>query len=210
MKAINVAVLGFFLILVLLFPLLVGCVSQKPVEKTWARALLVIAPSNFRDEELFFTKEELEKSGVEVDIASKTPGIKTGMLGARVVANLGLNDINLSKYDAVVFIGGSGVPVYYSDNQVLNLAREAYNKGKIVAAICLAPGILAYAGILQGKNATIWDDGTGRYISILTSNGANYVDKEVVISGKVITANGTKAASAFGEEIVKKLKEQHI
>ncbi len=43
-----------------------------------AKVLLIIAPERFRDEELFLTKEELEKDGHETVIASTVKGICPG------------------------------------------------------------------------------------------------------------------------------------
>ena len=194
------------LALVLLAVSLVGCTgNQRVIQAASGRhsVLLVIAPQNFRDEEYFYTMEALEDAGIHVDTASKTPGVKRGMLGGHALANLGLSKIDIKNYDAIVFIGGSGVPVYYHDKQALELAKEAYQQGKIVGAICLAPGILAYAGILKNKTATIWDNGSGRYTQILKSNGARYVKRDVVVDGKIVTANGTQAAREFGDTIAR-------
>jgi protease I len=40
-------------------------------------------------------------------------------------------------------------------------------------------------------------------VKILTENGARYVDENVVVDGKMITANGPSAAGKFGEEVLK-------
>ena len=81
-------------------------------------------------------------------------------------------------------------------------------KQKILAAICIAPAILAKAGVLEGKNATVWSSVLDKGpIKILEENGANYVEKDVVVDGNIITANGPQAASEFGRKIVEILKE---
>lgn len=167
------------------------------------KALLIIAPKNFRDEELFHTKEELEKAGAEVIIASSKIGNIRGMLGGTAKAELDLRSVRVEDFDAIIFIGGSGASAYYEDPQAHQIAKEAVQQSKVLAAICIAPGILAKAGVLKGKKATIWN---GDFVEILERNGARYTGKSVEIDGKIITANGPPAARDFGRAIVKAIR----
>ena len=77
--------------------------------------------------------------------------------------------------------------------------REAADQGKVVAAICAGPGILAHAGVMKGKRATAYRGGPS---SALKENGATYTGKKVEVDGKFITGNGPKASSGFGRAIV--------
>jgi len=169
--------------------------------------LLIIAEQNFRDEELLNTKAELEKAGFSTTIASKSMGIKKGMLGATANAELSLSEVKVDDYRAVVFIGGQGSSQYFNDAESLNIAKSAVLQSKIVAAICIAPIILANSGMLKGKNATVWDSGDGTFISKLEAKEANYINQAVVRDGNIITANGPAAAKQFGKEIVSALKQ---
>ena len=166
------------------------------------KVLLVIAPSNFRDEELFDSKAALEQSGIETTIASRQTGTITGMLGGKAEATLALADVNPADFDAVVFIGGTGASAYFEDAKARQIAKEAVSQGKIVAAICIAPSILANAGLLKGKNATAFDSEAGN----LQAKGANYTGKAVTVDGKLITGIGPSAAKQFGQEIAKALE----
>jgi len=168
------------------------------------KALLVIAPQNFRDEEYFDTKQVLEQQGVAVTTASRNAGEVTGMLGRTAMADISLDDVRAADYDAVVFIGGNGAQVYFSDSTTHAIAVTASEAGKIVAAICIAPVILANAGLLQGKRATCWN---GEFASQIEVGGAEYTGENVVRDGMIITANGPAAAKDFGAEIVKALAE---
>ncbi|MEM2674590.1 MAG: DJ-1/PfpI family protein, partial [Candidatus Hadarchaeales archaeon] len=84
----------------------------------------------------------------------------------------------------------------------LSLAKEAAELGKKVCAICIAPVILANAGLLENRKATVWD---GEFRRMLEEKGAKYVNKSVVVDGNIITANGPGAASEFGRTIAKEL-----
>ena len=162
--------------------------------------LMIIAPENFRDEELFHTKEELEKVS-KVTIASKVVGEVTGMLGGKAVSEISINDVNVYNYDAIVFVGGSGASVYFLDSYALKIARDAFDSGKIVAAICIAPSILANAGILAGKKTTSYPTEKNNLID----NGANYTGKPVEVDGKIVTGVGPQAAHEFGKAIAELL-----
>ena len=77
------------------------------------------------------------------------------------------------------------------------MARSFAEAGKVVAAICIAPVILARAGLLKGKRATVFPDG----IPELEKAGAVYTAQSVERDGRIITGNGPEAAEAFGREI---------
>jgi protease I len=168
-----------------------------------ARALLIAATRNFRDEELLFTEEELKRAGIATTIASEKPGKITGMFGATATAEIALADVKVGDYDAVVFIGGSGASAYFNNKRALSIASEASKKGKKVCAICIAPVILANAGVLKGKRATVWN---GDFIRRLEAMGATYTGKSVEVDGDIITGNGPEAAREFGRTIAKVLR----
>jgi len=165
--------------------------------------LMVIAQDMFRDEELFETKEELEKAGNTVKVASRELKFCNGNQGGEVMPDLALKDVNLTEYDALVFVGGGGAKEYFEDKTVHEMAKKADSDGKIIAAICIAPVILAKAGLLFGKNATVFPTGAPDIIH----KGAHYTEEDVTVDGNVITANGPKSARAFGMEIAKMLLE---
>ena len=164
------------------------------------KVLMVIAPQNFRDEEYFDTKGVLSKRA-EVVTASTTTDQARGMLGGTATPDITLEEANVDEFDAVVFVGGVGAKVYFDSSRAKSIAREAFEKGKVVAAICIAPTVLANAGVLKGKNATVWND--QGLISNLQEKGGKFLKQPVVADGKVITAEGPHAARAFGEEIAK-------
>jgi protease I len=125
----------------------------------------------------------------------------TGKVGTKVKVDITLDQVKVPDYDAIVFVGGPGSFDYHHDPKAHRIAQEAVREGKILAAICGAPPILGYAGVLKGKKATMFDD-TGD----LSKCGATYTGKGVEIDGKIITATGPETAKAWGEAIIKTLK----
>jgi len=167
------------------------------------KVLMIIALENFRDEELLHPKEELERAGASITITSTKITPARGVLGATVTPDIKLDQVKVDDYDAVVFVGGPGSSIYFNDSRALSIASEAFKKGKITCAICIAPVTLANAGVLKGKQATVWN---GDLIDKIEGKGAKYVGKPVVVDGKIITANGPAAAREFGRTIAKALK----
>ena len=170
-----------------------------------AKVLFVIAQKDFRDEELFETKEVLEQAGIQCEVASVKKELAVGMLGAKVMPDLLVKDAK-TDYDAIAVVGGQGAPALAEHKEVLDLIKKFEREGKVVASICLAGIVLAKAGVLKGKRATVWSSPDYQEpINILKSNGAIYEDKGLVQDDKLITACGPKFAKKFGEAIKKSL-----
>jgi len=166
------------------------------------KAVMIVAYENFRDEEYLTPKKILKERGVEVKTASNKIGKAKGTGGVEAEVDLLVKDIHPDDFDAVIFIGGQGA-LENLDNQIsYNLARTAVEKRKILAAICVSPVILAKAGALKGRQATVWSSLVEqRPVKVLEANGAKYQNKAVVVDGKIITADGPAAAQEFGEKI---------
>ena len=165
------------------------------------RVLFVLAPNDFRDEEFFEPKNVLESKGIIVEVANSTGNTSRGTLGGRAEPNTTLDKVIVNDYDSIVFAGGPGCTVYFENKRAINIAKEAYFKGKIVCSICLATGILANAGLLKDKKAT----GFSSTKDMIESNGGTFTGKGVEISGRIITAAGPKNATEFGNAILKAL-----
>jgi protease I len=165
--------------------------------------VMIIAPENFRDEELLHTKEILESHDINVTVASKGVSKSKGSLGATVDVDKDIIDVKVNEYDAVVFVGGPGTHVYFNNETALGIARDFYESQKITAAICIAPVILANAGVLDGKKATVFPSGKDD----IMAKGADYTGEQVTQDGKVITGNGPAAAKEFGKLIAKELSK---
>jgi protease I len=166
------------------------------------KILMIIAPQNFRDEELFIPKKIFEDNGYDVEVACSSLKTAKGMLGARYKPELLLSKVRVEKYQAIILVGGSGSVVYFNNKIVHRIVRNAVKEHKVVGAICLAPCILAKAGVLKGKKATVWYSAK----NCLIENGAIYTGRGVEKDGNIITASGPLAAKQFAYTILKSLK----
>ncbi len=177
--------------------------SAAPAAQTAKAALMIIPPSSFQDEEFVGTRRALELAGVEVVVASSRQGTLPGMLGGSIQADLLLNQANVDNFNAVIFIGGLGAVEYFSSPVAQNLARQAFTRHKVLAAIGTAPTILANAGVLRGARATAYISEQQR----LTFAGANYTGNPVEKDGLTVTATGPLAVGPFAKAILEGLAE---
>ncbi|MCU6340254.1 DJ-1/PfpI family protein, partial [Enterobacter quasiroggenkampii] len=76
------------------------------------KALFIIPPERFNEDELFQPKAALEQAGVNVPIASPTTGEITGDFQGKATAEVIFSDVSATDYDVVAVIGGSGTNDY--------------------------------------------------------------------------------------------------
>lgn len=165
-----------------------------------ATVVMILAPEGFQDQEYGDPRAVLEAAGHKVRTAS-TAREAVGKFGLHVAVDLLLDEVKPEEFDAIVFVGGPGTPVYFEDASAHQLAHAFYDQGKLTTAICAAPGILAHAGLLKGKKATSWPGVT----ELIQSKGGQPTDQPVEEDGLLITADGPSSAKAFGERIAARL-----
>jgi protease I len=168
------------------------------------KIVMVIAAGDFRDEEYFEPKAVFEKNGYSVATASTVLDVVSGVKGGAVKPDILLKDVKPSNFDAIVFVGGSGAEQYWDDPVAHALAKDFLKGVKITSAICIGPVILARAGVLRNKKATVFESESGQ----LADYGSQYTGKDVESDGLIITAAGPFAAKEFGEKIVAALSKQ--
>ncbi|MBI4532621.1 MAG: DJ-1/PfpI family protein [Candidatus Melainabacteria bacterium] len=171
------------------------------------KVLMVIAPDQFRDEELLEPKQALINEGAHVVVACRSLLEAKGMLGAKVKPDMHLKDVKSQDFDGVTVVGGMGSPTYlWEDKDLHKLLQEMHKANKVVSGICLSGAVLARAGVLTEKNATVWP--MPESIKALEEGKAHYQKQPVVQDGNIITAVGPDAVKEFGQAIVNGLSRQ--
>ncbi|MFT3836982.1 MAG: DJ-1/PfpI family protein [Myxococcaceae bacterium] len=166
--------------------------------------LMVVAAVNFRDEELLDPKDALEEAGHHVTLASVARGKCSGVKGFQVPATVALAKADAGDYGAVVFAGGEGARTLFDDPHAQRLAKQMIAQQKVVGAICIAPVILARAGVLVHRHVSVFP--TER-IEIAEA-GAFPMSAPVTVDGNLITANGPAASMAFADALVTALAQR--
>jgi protease I len=171
------------------------------------KIVMVVAFKDFRDEEYFIPKSIFEKAGAEVITASNKKGEALGADGGQASIDYLIQDLDLSRYQAVIFVGGPGCLANLDNDDSYKLAKETVVQHKLLGAICVSPVILARAGILKNKKATVWSSDMDKSaVEILRENGAQYLPDDVVHDGLIVTSNGPEAAEKFANALVEELK----
>ena len=175
--------------------------AQKVVGLAGKRILMVLAPKDFRDEEYQYPYNAFVGGGASVTIASTKPGKLRGVGGTEVEATEAASAADPGRFDAVVFVGGPGMVAYLDDAGFVGLAGKARSANRLIGAICVAPAILANAGLLKGVPATAFPD----QLELLKASGAQVAGKHVVVAGDTITADGPDAADEFAQALAEAL-----
>ena len=137
---------------------------------------------------------------MEVTVAGLKEGAISGAHSVRVTPDTLIDKVSADDFDVIVLPGGSpGYANLGKSEKVLKLVREMHERNKYVTAICAAPSVLAKAGVIQGKRATIFPG----MEDALT--GAQYSKDRVVIDGRIITSQGPGTAMEFAIKLVEVL-----
>jgi len=167
-------------------------------------ALFLIAKENFRDEELFEPKKILETAGIKTVITSIEAGTAKGSRGGTTEIDLPIRDVHIEEFDVLILIGGPGAVALANYEEVINLVKKAKELNKKLAGICIAPYILAKAGVLKDKKATSFPGEPA--ISEFLKQGVTRVQEPIVEDENLITADGPHSAKDFGQKIISMLE----
>ena len=165
------------------------------------KILIVIPPTQFRDEEFFEPKKILQDEGATIVVASTTTArICRGMKGGTAEADISIADAKADDYAGLVLCGGSSVPEFlWNDKKLQELVTAMAAAGKVVAAICLATVVLAKAKLLASREATVYF--LPEAIQELKDAGAKYVKETLLIHNNIILAEGPPDSQRFGQAI---------
>lgn len=168
------------------------------------KALFIIPPERFNEDELFQPQQALENAGVEVTIASTKTGEITGDYQGVTNAEVIFSNVSASDYDLVAVIGGSGTNDYLWGNQeLLDYLKQAYEQKILVTGICAGAVTVVKTGLLSGREATCYP--VDVQINELKANDVEYIVQHVVAHDDIITGDGPDGAKEFGESLVKAL-----
>jgi protease I len=170
--------------------------------------VLMLATDGFEESELFEPRQALLDAGAQVTLASiKTDpitGETGGEKGKSVTPDTTLDQIELDQFDALVLPGGVGNPdKMRMEPKAVEIVRAFMDSGRLVAAICHAPWLLAEADVVAGRRLTSWPS----IRTDLANAGADVVDQEVVTDGNLITSRKPDDIPAFNRAVIAALED---
>ena len=175
-------------------------------KKITGKKIAILATDGFEQVELTDPKASLEQAGATVDVISIKPGQIKGWdytdWGESVKVDHLVNEVKPSDYDALVLPGGQINPDNLRiDKSAVAFIKQFVESGKPVAAICHGPWGLVEADVVRGKTITSWPS----IHTDLNNAGANWVDREVVQDGNLITSRKPEDLPAFSNKLIETL-----
>jgi protease I len=158
----------------------------------------------YEDSELRVPYENLRQEGHEVVVVGREANKEyQGKKGKdRVRSDTSIRDVSSGDFDALVIPGGYAPDKLRTDPSMVALVRNLFDAGKPVAAICHAGWVLAEAGVVDGRTVTSWPS----IKTDLVNAGANWVDREVVEDGNLITSRGPQDLDPFCQAISRQIQ----
>jgi protease I len=165
----------------------------------------VLVEDLYENLELWYPVLRLREEGAQVFVVGPKAGeTYKSKEGYPAKADKSAEEISADEIDAVIVPGGYAPDRMRRHEAMVKLVREAAQKGKIVAAICHGGWMLAEADVVCGRTVT-------SFFAIKTdliNAGANWVDKEVVRDGNIITSRVPSDLPAFMRTIIEALAEK--
>ena len=167
------------------------------------RRVAILATDGFEESELFEPKKALENAGAKVNIIS----IKSGDIkawnkkewGKSIHVDSLVEDASSTQFDALMIPGGVMNPDQLRNNdKAVEFVKAFVKEGKPIASICHGPQVLIETGMTKGKTMTSWSS----LKTDLTNSGANWVDKEVVVDGNLVTSRCPDDIPAFNKKMI--------
>jgi protease I len=167
------------------------------------KKIAIPVESLFNTFEFWYPYYRLKEAGADVTVVgSGSADTYTGKPGTEVKVDVGVEQVSSDDFDGMVIPGGYAPDIMRRYPKMVQLVKDLFDGGKVVAAICHAGWMLASAKILQGKTVTsffaIKDD--------LVHAGAEWVDQEVVVDGNLITSRTPDDLPAFMRAVIAALK----
>jgi protease I len=167
--------------------------------------VLIFVENGFEDREFMYPYYRLQEAGYEVKVVGpKAKEGYRGEYGLTATSDFAPQDVTIDDYAAIIVPGGRAPDRMRINEGLVDLARAAAQKGKVVAAICHGAQLLIEADVVRGKKATC-------YASVATdlkNAGGNYQDSSVVVDGNLVTSRFPADLPYFCQKTLEVLRGQ--
>ncbi|MBR5905926.1 MAG: DJ-1/PfpI family protein [Bacteroidales bacterium] len=175
----------------------------------------IFLADGFEDVEALATNDVLRRGGIDVNIISiydetsveSSHGITVE--ADQILENVNLGAAGTTQADVMIFPGGMpGTRNLAACEPLMEAMKAHYAAGGTVAAICAAPGLVIsqLGDALKGKEVTCFDG----FEANLEAEGAVFVPRPAVRSGRVITGRSAGHAVSFALEILGLLAPEKV
>ena len=171
------------------------------------KRVAVLVENLYEDLEGWYPALRLREEGAEVVVVGpEKDKVYHGKHGYPMRSDSSSREVTADAFDAVVVPGGYAPDMMRREPTMVNLVASANTKKKVVAGICHAGWMLISAGAVSGRTVTgffaIKDD--------LVNAGANFVDREVVVDGNLVTSRNPNDLPAFMRAIIELMERRNV
>lgn len=165
--------------------------------------IAILATDGFEQSELLEPRKALQQAGATTEVVAPKAGRIRGWnhtdWGQEVDVDKDLQHADPGAYDALVLPGGVMNPDRLRmSSDAVSFARSFFEAGKPVAAICHGPWTVIESGAAKGHRMTSWPS----LQTDLRNAGAEWVDEEVVVDGKLVTSRKPDDIPAFNRATI--------
>ena len=121
-----------------------------------------------------------------------------------VKIDMAVSEASPDDFDALLIPGGYSPDQLRVDEKAVRFAGSFVKSGKPVFSICHAPQLLITADVLRGRKIT----GYTSIIQDIKNAGAEFIDKEVVEDGNLISSRNPNDIPAFIKAALTRLSDQ--
>jgi len=166
--------------------------------------LLMFVDNIYEDLELWYPKLRMIEEGAQVVIAgSESNKVYTGKNGYPCKSDIAIDKVIDKDYDGLIIPGGFAPDKLRRIPKVLEITKNIFNSGRLVAHICHAGWIPISAGIMKGFKSTstpgIKDD--------LINAGAIWIDESFVVDRNMISSRRPDDLPDFCRAIISYLQK---
>jgi protease I len=163
----------------------------------------ILVTDGFEQVELLDPRKALDEAGAETAVVSpkdkEARGWKSTEWGLNVPVDQPLSQARPQDFDALLLPGGVMNPdKLRMDPKAVEFVKAFFEADKPVAAICHGPWTIIEAGAARGRKIASWPS----LKTDLRNAGAEWIDKEAVVDGNLVTARKPDDIPAFNRAMI--------
>ena len=166
--------------------------------------IYMLLGTGFEETEAVTPLDLLRRAGIEVLTVGLNGKVIYGAHNIGVEADITIDEMDLTALEGIILPGGlGGVTSARNCPEALAALKFAWENGKLVAAICAGPTVLADLNITDGKNTTCYPGCEGGMGSATVDAAA-----PCVRDGRLITGASMGCAIPFGLMLIEAIKDK--
>lgn len=147
------------------------------------KRVLSLVSEDYDDLELFYPMLRLREEGATVELVGVEKKKYKGKYGLSTEVDLTFDEVDITKYDAILVPGGWAPDKLRRYDIVLDFVKYMNDNDRVIGMICHAGWVLTSADILKGRTVT----STPGIKHDLMHAGATWVDEAAIADNNLIS-----------------------